>query len=81
MKKYDLNEALKKRAAENEGKTVDDKNAEMKLDDVQRVKVLSPARKVFKRFMRNRLAVVGAIILIAMFAFAFLGPLLYPYGQ
>ncbi len=81
MKKYDLNEALKQRAAANAGNTPDDPNAEMKLDDVQRVKVLSPARKVFKRFMRNRLAVVGAIILITMFVFAFLGPLFYPYGQ
>lgn len=79
MGKYNLNEALKAKAAE-QSKTASGE-AEVKLDDISRVKVLSPARKVFKRFMRNRLAVVGACILIAMFAFAFLGPLFYPYDQ
>ena len=51
------------------------------LDDVSRVKVLSPGRQVFKRFVRNRLAVTGSIILIVMFIFSFIGPLFYPYGQ
>ncbi len=51
------------------------------LDDVSRVKVLSPGRQVFKRFVRNRLAVTGSVILILMFLFSFIGPLFYPYGQ
>ena len=51
------------------------------LDDVSRVKVLSPGRQVFKRFVRNRLAVTGSVILIVMFLFSFIGPLFYPYGQ
>ena len=34
-----------------------------KLGDEQRVKVLSPSMMVFKRFMRNKLAVTGMIIL------------------
>ena len=54
---------------------------EVDLGDVSRVKVLSPGRQVFKRFIRNRLAVVGSSILIVMFVFSFLGPLVYPYGQ
>ena len=54
---------------------------EMALDDVSRVKVLSPGRQVFKRFIRNRLAVTGSVILIVMFVFSFIGPLFYPYGQ
>ncbi len=51
------------------------------LDDTQRVKVLSPGRLVVKRFLRNKLAIVGSCILIIMFVFTFLCPLLYPYGQ
>jgi len=51
------------------------------LDDTERVKVLSPGKLVIKRFFRNRLAMVGLIILVTMFSFAFAGPLFYPYSQ
>jgi peptide/nickel transport system permease protein len=54
---------------------------EMKLDDARRIKVLSPGMLVFKRFIRNRLAVIGLIILFFMFTFSFIGPLLSPYAQ
>ena len=54
---------------------------EMHLDDARRVKVLSPGMLVFRRFIRNRLAVIGFAILLFMFLFSFLGPLLSPYGQ
>ncbi len=52
-----------------------------KLDDERRVRVLSPGMLVFKRFMRNKLAITGLIILIVMFAFAFLGGIVSPYSQ
>lgn len=51
------------------------------LDDEQRIKVLSPGTLVAKRFFRNRLAVVGLVIIISMFIFSFIGGLLTPYGQ
>ena len=54
---------------------------EMALDDARRVKVLSPGMLVFKRFIRNKLAVVGLIILAFMFIFSFIGPLFVPYTQ
>ena len=54
---------------------------EMSLDDARRIKVLSPGMLVFKRFIRNKLAVVGLVILSFMFAFSFLGPLFSPYEQ
>lgn len=54
---------------------------EMQLDDTRRVKVLSPGMLVFKRFIRNSLAVVGFAILLFMFVFSFLGPMFSPYGQ
>jgi peptide/nickel transport system permease protein len=54
---------------------------EMHLDDSRRVKVLSPGMLVFKRFVRNSLAVVGFGIILFMFIFSFLGPLFSPYKQ
>ncbi len=54
---------------------------EMHLDDARRVKVLSPGMLVFKRFIRNSLAVIGFAILFFMFTFSFLGPIFSPYGQ
>ncbi len=51
------------------------------LDDESRVKVLSPGMMVFKRFVRNRLAITGFIILVFMFLFSFLGGVLSPYSQ
>jgi len=54
---------------------------EMHLDDARRVKVLSPGMLVFKRFIRNKLAVIGFGILLFMFTFSFLGPFLSPYTQ
>ena len=51
------------------------------LDDEQRVKVLSPSALVFKRFIRNKLAITGIIILALMFLFAFVGGLVTPYGE
>ncbi len=52
-----------------------------KLDDERRVRVLSPGMLVFKRFMRNKLAITGLIILVVMFAFSFLGGIVSPYSQ
>ena len=51
------------------------------LDDEQRVKVLSPGMLVAKRFFRNRLAVIGLVIILVMFLFSFLGGLLTPYSE
>lgn len=54
---------------------------QLALDDESRVQVLSPSMLVLKRFFRNRLALVGLIILVAMFLFSFLGGALHPYGE
>lgn len=82
MEKRNFNEALKQRElrerAENARRSGEN---EMTLDDAARVKILSPGMLVFKRFIRNKLALVGSGILIFMFLFAFLGPLFYKYSQ
>ena len=54
---------------------------QLSLNDDRRVKVLSPGALVAKRFFRNRLAVVGLSMLIAMFLFSFLGGVISPYRQ
>ncbi len=54
---------------------------EMHLDDASRVRVLSPGMMVLKRFLRNRLAIVGMVIIVAMFLFSFLGGAIYPYSE
>lgn len=55
--------------------------AAVKLDDERRVRVLSPGMLVAKRFLRNRLAIVGLVIIIAMFLFSFVGGIIHPYGE
>ncbi len=79
MNKKNFNEVLKQREIEEAGKVSDD--GKMSLDSTERVKVLSPGQLVFKRFINNKLAIVGSVILIFMFLFAFVMPLFYPYSQ
>ena len=82
MQKRNFNEALKQRELrEREENARRAGENEMTLDDAARVKVLSPGMLVFKRFIRNKLAILGSAILIVMFLFAFLGPYFYRYGQ
>lgn len=77
--KKNFNEVLKQRERETAERSADDNR--MSLDDIGRVKVLSPGQLVFKRFINNRLAIVGSVILIFMFVFSFIAPLFYPYSQ
>ena len=58
-----------------------EQNAPQSLSDESRVKVMSPSMLVFKRFIRNRLAVIGFVILAVMFLFSFVGPIFTPYKQ
>ena len=60
---------------------VQNNNEQMALDDANRVRVLSPGMMVFKRFVRNRLAIVGMAIIVFMFLFSFVGGFLNPYSQ
>ena len=78
----DHNENLKDTLNE-EIEHADQKPAEehYSLNDDRRVKVLSPGMLVAKRFIRNRMAVTGLVILIFMFVFSFIGGLVSPYGQ
>ena len=59
----------------------DGEKGQLALDDARRIKVLSPGMLVFKRFVRNKLAITGIIILVAMFVFSFVLPLFMPYSE
>ncbi|MCQ2519414.1 MAG: ABC transporter permease [Lachnospiraceae bacterium] len=75
-----FNEVLKEREIkEKELNKAEEK--EMSLDSTERVKVLSPGQLVFKRFVTNKLSIVGTVILVFMFLFSFVMPLFYPYSQ
>ena len=43
--------------------------------------ILSPTRLVLKRFFRNKLAIVGLVILALMIIFSIFGPMISPYGE
>lgn len=57
------------------------REGEQALDDARRIKVVSPGMLVAKRFFRNKLAIVGIVILIVLFAFCFIGSWSYRYKQ
>ena len=49
---------------------VSDENVEVEVH----YKEMSPAMMIMRRFFRSRLSLVGVILLVALFAFSFLGP-------
>ena len=51
------------------------------LNDDRRVKSLSPGQLVIRRFIRNKTAIAGLIILVFMFVFSFIGGLVSPYTE
>lgn len=75
-----MNKKTTSNPAQNE-KTTNQNKRNMALDDEQRVRVLSPSMLVFKRFIRNKLAIIGTFIIVGMFLFSFLGGLVSPYNE
>ena len=41
------------------------------------VRLMSPARIIMRRFFRSKLSVIGLVMLVALFLFCFLGPVVY----
>ena len=41
------------------------------------VRMMSPARIIMRRFFRSKLSVIGLVMLVALFLFCFLGPVVY----
>ena len=61
-----------------DGNPADDLHGENLTD---RVKALSPAATIAKRFFRSKLSVIGLVTIIVLFVFAFIGPLFSPWGE
>ena len=61
--------------------SVENPEPEIRLDDEKRVRVLLPGLLIWRRFVRNKLAIAGLIILASMFIFSFIGGVLSPYKQ
>ena len=57
---------------QNPAETVD---TEMPLD--KNVRLMSPTRMVVRRFFRSKLSILGLIMVISLFLFSFVGPLVY----
>ena len=77
----DTSKNLENEVAELEQAAQAGQNDRYNLNDDRRIKTLSPGALILKRFFRNRLAVVGLIMLLSMFVFSFVGGLVSPYGQ
>ena len=41
------------------------------------VRLMSPTRMVVRRFFRSKLSIVGLIMVVCLFLFSFLGPVVY----
>ncbi len=46
-------------------------------EEVETYKEISPIKLIFRRFFRSRLSLVGLIIIVFLFLFSFLGPVIY----
>ena len=62
--------------------TVQTNKQQQAIDELERSRViLTPGQLVMKQFMRNKLAIVGAVVIIFMILFCYVGPLFSPYGE
>lgn len=58
------------------------KTNQLEQDDFEKNQVIfTPGQLVMKRFLRNKLAILGLIIIVAMALFCIIGPLFAPYGE
>lgn len=64
-KTYDFNESVKTEV----------KDTEAPLD--KNIKLMSPTRMVLRRFFRSKLSIIGLIMVVGLFLFSFVGPLIY----
>ena len=71
MKDIENNQAIE----ELENPTLEAQEADEPLD--RNVRLMSPTQMVVRRFFRSKLSVIGIVMLVALFLFCFLGPVVY----
>lgn len=69
------NQSLETVAKEAEVKAADTADTEEPLD--KNVRLMSPTRMVMRRFFRSKLSVAGLVMIVALFLFCWLGPVVY----
>ena len=71
----DLPVATDETTVEPEAPVVEPAEEDVPLD--RNVKLMSPTRMVVRRFFRSRLSIVGLIMVVSLFLFSFVGPLIF----
>ena len=59
---------------QNEEQTTETTNTEVPLD--KNLRLMSPTMMVVRRFFRSKLSIIGMVMVIALFLFSFVGPLI-----
>ena len=76
MEEKELNDAFdEKQESPLDKKEAQDTSADEPLD--KNIKLMSPTRMVLRRFFRSKLSIIGLVMVIGLFVFSFLGPLIY----
>ena len=61
----------------NEEAVVENETASSEVPLDRNVKLMSPMQMVIRRFFRSKLSIVGLIMIVSLFLFSFLGPVVY----
>ncbi|MCQ2399647.1 MAG: hypothetical protein MJ072_03985, partial [Clostridia bacterium] len=61
--------------------TGEDYNGEVIVEEEETYKEMSPIRLVMRRFFRSKLSIVGIIMIVFLFLFSYLGPVIYTKWQ
>lgn len=65
-----------------EAKTAQALSHQQAIDELEKSRViLTPGQIVLKQFLRNKLAIVGVVVLVFMALFCFVGPVFSPYSE
>ena len=72
-----MEELEKEEIQENEPLNQDEKQEETVDDLKETFKEMSPIRLILRRFFRSKLSLVGILMIVFLFAFSFLGPVIY----
>ena len=66
-----------KNTVSNEEAVVENETASSEVPLDRNVKLMSPMQMVIRRFFRSKLSIVGLIMIVSLFLFSFLGPVVY----
>lgn len=74
-KNIDITSEVEETKEVSEAKVDEVEDSEVPLD--KKVRLMSPTRMVVRRFFKSKLSIIGLIMVIGLFLFSFVGPLIY----